>query len=275
MKRINKDLKELYENPIEGIGIISLGNEIQKYIVNIMLLTGPYKNYCLQLLLLLPDNYPIKPPKILIGPGQLFDNLYHHHVYIDDNNKDENGNKFKKLCLDLLDNDFMSTKNENTGWNPSYTISAILIQIQSFLSDPDLSPNSMPKDYQIKELMESMNNYKRIFIIKDDKEEKTIIHTWKEPYPKMYFQSNDINDKKTSESNISNENLKIIQENLTCFMQKLDYFSEPKIILGYPIVKKYSEIYPIPEILSYEGYMTQAYNEQNYDDNVINRLFFN
>ena len=49
-----------------------------------MLLTGPYKYYCLQLLLTFPENYPIKPPKILIYPDQLFDNLYHHHVFNDD-----------------------------------------------------------------------------------------------------------------------------------------------------------------------------------------------
>ena len=103
------------------------------------------------------ENYPIKPPKILIYPEQLFDNLYHRHIFNDDH-KDENGKCFKKLCIDLLDNDFLSTKNENTGWNPSYTLSTLLMQIQIFLSNPDLSENSMPKPYQIKELMESMNN---------------------------------------------------------------------------------------------------------------------
>ena len=36
-KRINNDIKEIYKNPIEGIGIISLDNDIKKYIVNIML----------------------------------------------------------------------------------------------------------------------------------------------------------------------------------------------------------------------------------------------
>ena len=40
-KRISNDIKEIYQNPIEGIGIISLNNDIKKYIINIMLLTGP------------------------------------------------------------------------------------------------------------------------------------------------------------------------------------------------------------------------------------------
>ena len=61
----------------------------------------------------------------------------------------------------------MSTKTENTGWNPSYTISSLLMQVQIFLANPDLSEKSMPKPYQIKELMESMNNYQRNFSMKD------------------------------------------------------------------------------------------------------------
>ena len=260
IKRISNDIKELYLNPIEGIGIISLNNDIKKYVVNIMLLTGPYKDYCLQLLLTFPENYPIKPPKILIYPEQLFDNLYHHHVFNDDT-KDENGKCFKKLCIDLLDNDFMSTKDENTGWNPSYTISTLLIQVQIFLSNPDLSENSMPKPYQIKELMESMNNYKRIFYLNDENGESIKIHTWKEPYPKMYF-------KETKEININtsltdSDKNKIIKENLTCFISKLNILDDPNIILGYPIIQKDSnEIYPIPEILSYEGYLSQISNEE-------------
>ena len=252
-KRINNDIKEIYKNPIEGIGIISLDNDIKKYIVNIMLMSGPYKNYCLQLLLTFPDDYPIGPPKILIYPGQLFDNLYHRHIFIDENNKDEDGKCFKKLCLDL-----------NTGWNPSYTISSLLMQVQIFLANPDMSETSMPKAYQIKELMESMNNYQRKFSLKDENENKEIIktHTWKDPYPEMYFKE------KESTKNINNfkldEKNKIIKENLTCFMSKMNIFDEPNIILGYPIVKETTgKIYPIPEIISYEGFLAQIYHENS------------
>ena len=143
-KRINNDIKEIYKNPIEGIGIVSLDNDIKKYIVNIMLMTGPYKDYCLQLLLTFPDNYPIKPPRILIFPGQSLDNSYHHHIFKSDI-KDEKGNYFYKFCFDLLDNDFMPTSSvANTGWNPSYTISTLLLQIQTFLSNPDFH-NYLPK----------------------------------------------------------------------------------------------------------------------------------
>ena len=264
IKRISNDIKEVNKNPIEGIGIISLDNDIKKYILNIMLLSGPYKYYCLQLLLTFPDDYPISPPKVLIYPGQLFDNLYHHHIF-NDEKQDEDGKCFKKLCIDLLDNDFMSTKREHTGWNPSYTISSLLMQLQIFLSNPDLSENSMPKPYQIKELMESMNNYQRIFIVKDENGEITKIHTWKNPYPKMYFKDKEVSDKDISLI-LESDKKKIIKENLTCFITKMNIFEDPNIILGYPIVKKsYNVIYPIPEILSYEGYLAQlSKREDNY-----------
>ena len=66
IKRINKDMKEITKNPIEGIGIVSLDDDPMKYIINIRLMTGPYEGYCVQLLLKFSDNYPSKPPKILI-----------------------------------------------------------------------------------------------------------------------------------------------------------------------------------------------------------------
>jgi len=44
----------------------------------------------------------------------------------------------------------MSTKTENTGWNPSYTISSLLMQVQIFLANPDLPEKSMPKPIKLK-----------------------------------------------------------------------------------------------------------------------------
>ena len=137
LKRISKDIKEITKNPIEGIGIISLLNDPMNYIVNIKLLQGPYENYCVQLLLTFPDDYPSKPPKILIYPNQAIDGQYHHHIF-PDIKLDETGHRFKKFCFDLLDNDFMTTKEESTGWNPSYTISSILLQVQNFICEPDM-----------------------------------------------------------------------------------------------------------------------------------------
>ena len=167
IRRINKDMKEINQNPIEGIGISSLDNDPMKYVVNIKLMNGPYKDYCVQLYLTFPETYPSKPPKILIYPGQAIDGQYHHHIFDEYSLIDENGHRFKKFCFDLLDNDFMSTKEENTGWNPSYTISSLLLQVQNFISDPDMH-GYIPDKYKIKQLMDSMKNYSRKFKIVND-----------------------------------------------------------------------------------------------------------
>ena len=176
MKRIQRDISEISKNPIKGIGIAQFEDDFMKYIINIRILNGIYEGYCLQLLLTFSEYYPTKPPKIQIFPDQTFSQTYHHHIF-DDNNG------FKKFCFDLLDNDFMNINEANTGWNPSYTISSLLLQVQNFLSDPDMGEDHLPNKAQVKFLLDSMENYVRTFI--DDKGNE-IIHTWECPYPPMF-----------------------------------------------------------------------------------------
>ena len=264
IKRINRDMREISKSPVEGIGIASIDNDPMKYVVNLCLMSGPYEGYCVQLLLTFSDNFPTKPPKILIYPGQHIDGQYHHHIF-QDYSLDENGKHFKKFCFDLLDNDFMNINEEHTGWNPSYTISCLLLQVQNFLCDPDMH-GYIPDKSKIEELMKSMDNYKRSFKVINDEGIVTIQeHTWKKPYPKMYFKKNDIENNELNDEKNKNEEKRIIQikENLTCFMLKLNYIDDPDILLGYPIVqciglgKNKIELYPIPELLTYDGYMAQ------------------
>ena len=147
---------------------------------------GLYAGYCVQLLLTFSDNYPSKPPKILIYPGQAIDGQYHHQIFYG-NTKDKNGLRFKKFCFDLLDNDFMSTNVERSGWNPSYSISSLLLQVQNFIGDPDLPKEHLPNKNKIEELMQSMNNYERIFEIEEGNQIKKIKHTLKNPFPEMHM----------------------------------------------------------------------------------------
>ena len=240
LKRINKDMKEITQFPIEGIDITSLDNDPMKYIVNIRLMAGIYTGYCVQLLLTFSDNYPSKPPKILIYPGQAIDGQYHHHIF-HDYSKDEKGLHFKKFCFDLLDNDFMSTSVERSGWNPSYSISSLLLQVQNFIGDPDLPKDHLPSKAKIEELMQSMNLYEREFKVYDGDNVKKVKHTWKNPYPEMYMKKREKEEKnEIIDINQKKEDLRIqqIKENLTCFMLKLNYIDDHEILLGYPITQK-------------------------------------
>ena len=282
LNRISKDLKELIQAPLEGIGIISLDNDPKKYIVNIKIMYGIFEGYCLQLLLTFSDQYPIKPPRILIYPGQCFDNTYHHHIFQSEI-KDEKNQYFNKFCFDLLDNDFLPTSSlAHTGWNPSYTISTLLLQVQTFLANPDFPNGYIPDKEKIDELFKSMDNYEKWFIIKNDNDEEIIkVHTWKNPYPEMYFKKNSdvivINKNINIIENEENNKLKVIKENLTCFISRINYIDNKNMILGYPIQKlSNGALIPLPEILSYDCYIEESSkinNNNGSDGHDINNLF--
>ena len=279
LNRISKDLKELIQAPLEGIGIISLDNDPKKYLVNIKIMYGIFEGYCLQLLLTFSDQYPIKPPRILIYPGQCFNNTYHHHIFQSEI-KDEKNQYFNKFCFDLLDNDFLPTSSEaHTGWNPSYTISTLLLQVQTFLANPDFPNGYIPDKEKIDELFKSMDNYEKSFIIKNDNDEEIIkVHTWKNPYPEMYFKNNYnviiINKNINNIENEENNKLKVIKENLTCFISRINYIDNKNMILGYPIQKlNNGALIPLPEILSYDCYIEESSkinNNNGSDDYYIN-----
>ena len=184
IKKINQEIKEIEDFPLEGIGIASIDEDPFKYAVNIKLMSGIYEGYCIQLLLTFPTDYPNNPPKILIFPGQTINIEYHKHIF--DDKLQENGLHYKKFYFKLLDNSSMSTSDKISGWNPDYKISSLLIQVQNYLSNPNLPKILLPDEYKIKKLMKSMDSYKRSFTIKTKIGIVRRVHTWKKPFPEMF-----------------------------------------------------------------------------------------
>jgi len=292
IRRINKEMKEINQNPLEGIGIASLDNDPMKYVVNMKLMYGPYKDYCIQLLLTFPETYPSNPPEILIYPDQTIDGHYHSCIldyYY--NSTDENGRLFKKFRFDLLEKsfNFMFRREQNTCWNPRYTMSSLLLQVQNSISDPAMN-GITPSRYQINQLFSSMKKYFRNFTIVNEKGKTEVIkHTWENPFPKMFErkQENKEEDKKEKKDKISEkEKLRMqqIKDNLTCFMSKSNYIDDPEIILGYPIIKNIIydkkekiDLYTIPELVTYDGFMAQEseYGKLNFyfDNNFLSENF--
>ena len=289
INRIRKDLEEIAEFPLEGIGIASIDNDIMKYVVNMKLIQGPYKNYCVQLLLIIPENYPFYPPKILIYPNQLLDQTYHKHIF-EDTETYENETGFKKLCVDLVHNDFLVEK-EKTGWNSSYTIGSLLLQVQYFLSDPSLNEEEievMKKEGKIDQLLKSMNKYQKMFKIKIENNQQIVkLHTWNNPYPEIYFSENDKIKKENYCNEQKNNNkflikkMQEIKDNLTCFVIKNNFIDDNSIILGYPIIKikylnkkeKY-DLFPIPELISKEAFNAQIIDHEEKLSNYFDKIHF-
>ena len=271
LKRISNDLKELSKCPLEGIGIASIDNDPLKYVINMELMSGPYRGYKVQLLMTLSENYPINPPKILIYPNQEIGNNYHHHIY-----SCNYGNAYYyRFCINFLENEFgMNTNEEYSGWNPAYTISSILLQVQNFISDPDL--HRIPDQAQVDNLMKSLVTYQRPFF----DGEKNVIHTWRNPFPKMYYSGRNgkkmevdedmENEIKEEKNEIIDRRKEIIKENLTCYFFRENYIDNQNILLGYPIVQTKSlygkdkiELNPIPQLLTYEAFQMQTSNTQS------------
>jgi ubiquitin-protein ligase len=225
------------------------------------------------------ENYPINPPKILIYPNQEIGNNYHHHIF----GTNYSNAYYYRFCIDFLENEFgMDTNEEYSGWNPAYTISSILIQVQNFISDPDMP--HIPDKTKIDKLMKSMDTYQRPFY----DGQKQVIHTWKNPFPKMYYSNkkeemeveedvimedkNEIKEEKKEEKMVEFQDRKkeMIKENLTCYFFRENFIDNPEILLGYPIVQSQSlygkgkiELYPIPQLLTYEAFQMQTSNPQN------------
>jgi len=290
IKRVTNDMKELNKCPLEGIGIAQIDNDPLKFVVNIELMSGPYIGYKVQLLMTMSENYPINPPKLLIYPNQMIGEHYHHHIFRTQHEREN----YYRFCINLLENEFnMDTNEEHTGWNPAYTISSILLQVQNFISDPDM--HRVPSKTEIDTLMKSMDNYQRPFY----DGEKQVIHTWKNPFPKMYYSNekdkkkmdveeeeevigdkNEIKEEKEKmKVEVIDRKKEIIKENLTCYFFRENFIDNPEILLGYPIVQSKSvygkdkiELYPIPQLLTYEAFQMQTSNPQPNNNNLFGSL---
>ena len=274
LKRIANDMKALRKCPLEGIGIVQMEDQPLRFIINIQLMDGPYEGYMLQLLMSMTEDYPIKPPKIQIYPNQEISGSYHHHIFGDTGG-------FKKFCIDFLDNDYnMDINAELTGWNPAYTISSILLQVQNFICNPDM--HHPPTEFQVKKLLSSMKSYERTFHVHEGDKMIEIKHTWNDPYPKMFFSHDPKNEIKMDVESCEKDakRKEVIKENLTCYLLRENYIDNNQILLGYPIIKSMAtygtnkiELYPIPQLLTYEAYQMQVSSSHSNHDALINTFY--
>ncbi|KAI9678764.1 MAG: hypothetical protein M1817_005821 [Caeruleum heppii] len=114
-KRINKELAEVTQNPPEGVKVDLLNDDIHRWQV---WMNGPadsiYASGHFRLLLLLPADYPFKPPVLNFQTK-----IYHPNVTNDDKGS---------MCLGML-------KSEE--WKPSSKIMGILETARNLLAEPN------------------------------------------------------------------------------------------------------------------------------------------
>ncbi|TID30027.1 hypothetical protein CANINC_001396 [Pichia inconspicua] len=128
-KRLLRELRELTENPTEGIVASPISdNDIFHWNC---LITGPedtpYEYGVFETLLEFPQDYPLSPPKMkFITP------IYHPNVYKDGT-----------VCISILHepgNDPLNYESPDERWGPLQSIEKILLSVSSMLADPN--PNS-------------------------------------------------------------------------------------------------------------------------------------
>ena len=94
--------------------------------------------------------------------------------------------------------------------------------MQVFLSDPDFPPmEDKPSKKQIQKLFENMNNFRMEYI--NEKGEQ-VTHTWKHPYPEMYFPAKTIREEDDEDKAIKTivyDEAKEIKEDLSILLDKI------------------------------------------------------
>jgi len=125
MKRLHREWKELQANPIQNISAVPLEKNFFEWHVNMSPFNSEFDGSAFHLIISFPPNYPNEAPEVhacsLIDHLNVFEIDGHFHI-----------------CLDVLT---MSSAMKGTpyqGWTTAYTVSSLLIQLQSFLFDLDL-----------------------------------------------------------------------------------------------------------------------------------------
>ena len=113
LKRIKKELRDMIANPSEMERAEPWGDEeLYKWVGTIFGPKGsPYENGLFYVSIILPQNYPFRPPKV-----QFTTKVFHPNV-----------NAKGQLSLDIL----------GTNWSPALTISKILYSLSVLLENPD------------------------------------------------------------------------------------------------------------------------------------------
>lgn len=128
VKRLMRDYKEIYQNPIDGVSASPIGDSnLFNWHVNIKAPNDCwyYKDLVIHLELVFGPLYPLRPPEITAKTSIPHPNIFGEYI-----------------CLDLLSdyyndesNSASSEYNVKYGWSTAYSIYSILITLQAFIND--------------------------------------------------------------------------------------------------------------------------------------------
>ena len=120
LKRINKELQEFNEDPLENCFAGPINNNLFEWKATLIgPQDSPYENGLFYLNINFPEDYPFRPPKVIFKTK-----IYHPNI-----------NSKGSICLDIL----------KTEWSPALTVSKVLLSISSLLNDPNPDDPLVPE----------------------------------------------------------------------------------------------------------------------------------
>jgi len=125
--RLQKELKELMKNPVEGFKV-ELADEVNLF-EWVVYIQGPpgteYEGGIFKALMNFPEEYPNAPPKM-----KFISDMWHPNVYPDGG-----------VCISILHvpDPLNPQEREEETWRPIQTVESILVSVCSMISDPNFS----------------------------------------------------------------------------------------------------------------------------------------
>jgi ubiquitin-conjugating enzyme E2 D/E len=111
-RRIQKELAELNRDPPGNCSAGPEGDNLLRWTATIIGPDdSPYSGGVFQLVIVFPEDYPFKPPKI-----QFLTKIFHPNI-----------NSQGQICVDIL----------KDAWTPAYTISKVLLSICALMTEPN------------------------------------------------------------------------------------------------------------------------------------------
>ncbi|KAF7635127.1 UBIQUITIN_CONJUGAT_2 domain-containing protein [Meloidogyne graminicola] len=127
VRRLQQELADVNENPIEGFKVTSAGDDLFKWKVALFGAPGTiYQGGYFKATLTFPDKYPFEPPSMRFDSP-----FYHPNVYKDG-----------RVCISILHapgHDQMSGETAAERWNPAQGVRSILLSVISMLNEPNIS----------------------------------------------------------------------------------------------------------------------------------------
>jgi len=121
-RRLVKEYRNFQASPVENCSAAPLEDNIQEWHANIVSPLPQMMGTAFHFVIEFPDSYPNRAPKIRNSTY-----INHNNVFGD------------YICLDILTMSEETEKTPYRGWSSAYTVSSLLVQLQSFLFENNAS----------------------------------------------------------------------------------------------------------------------------------------